>query len=709
MTKSSKQENEFELLEKEFVSLVKENYPKTSEKILEAYKFAKDAHDGVKRASGEPYIVHPMSVAKILIENNMDYATIIAGLLHDVVEDTDITLEDISEKFGETVASLVAGVTKISAITLRENNLTEADSMKQLLIAMGNDVRVIFIKLADRLHNMRTIEFLKRERQIRMAKETKEIFIPIAERIGIRKIRSELQNLVLHCLRPEEYEKIKNEYIKKFEVKKEKFEITQKKIEKILADEKINAEVSGWPEHVYSIFKKISNKGISKIRGIYFFKIIVPTELDCYKAMGVLHKHFSPLPGQIKDHISSPKANGYRSLHSIVVETEQNVNIQFMFRTPEMDKVCEYGISSLWNDKDSDIMFSESIEKYNTLKDIVLSENNRLSNTKDFIDAIKTDLDLDTTWVFTPKFKPICLKSNKPTAIDFAYAVHSKIGENAVSAIINGKHVSIGTELSSGDVVEILTSERKKAPSRNWLTVVRTSHARNQILDYFKKNFTEKNIEKGREILKVELEKTGHTLNDFLDSFDEMQKEFSFSSPKEAYASVGYGSVTVAQLTKYALIKDEQKKCEEQSPVVIDSPAKYSSITFPKCCSAIPGDDIVGVLYKNGVAIHTRQCPNLKNSPATQLVEAHFKANLTEKFNVNLKILAKDSIGLGAKVLGLISDLKYNLTKTVVRRASGSECEFEISVDVKDIKELDGLIKNLKKLKEVKQVIRSYD
>lgn len=705
----TKKDKEFVKFEKDFLELVRKNYPKTSGKIEEAYEFAYAAHDGVKRKSGEPYIVHPMCVAKILIENNMDYATIIAGLLHDVVEDTDITLEDVSAKFGETVASLVDGVTKISAIKLKEHNLTEAESMKRLLIAMGNDVRVIFIKLADRLHNMRTIAYLKRDRQIRMAQETKEIFVPIAERIGIRKIRSELQNLVMQCLTPEEYDRIKREYKKIFDAKAKQFEDIRKKIVSILKNKGIEAEVSGWPEHIYSIFKKNASQGIAKIRGIYFFKVIVPSETDCYLALGILHKEFSPLPGQIKDYIASPKANGYRSLQSIMVARDENVNFQVMLRTPEMDEVCEYGISSLWSDKDSDVMFSEAIEKFNNLKEIVLSENSRLSNTKDFIDAIKTDLDSNTTWVFTPKFKPICLSANKPTAIDFAYAVSPKIGDNAVAAIVNNKKESIGIELSAGDVVEIVVSDKKKAPSRNWLSVVKTSNAREHILQYFKKNCTKKFAEIGKKMLAEELKKSKHSLDDVMACYDEIQKEFSFVSEIDFFASIGYGSVTVSQIAKYALIKDEQRKCEETSPVVVDANVKFSSISFAKCCSPIPGDKIVGVAYKNGIAIHTANCKNIKNIPEEQIVKSHFKPDLKEKFNVNIKIVCEDYIGLAANLFSEISKLKYNLTKTVVRKINKNDCEFELSVEVKDTAELNDFVAKLKKINKVKRVCRAFD
>ena len=328
-----------------FINEVKINYPKNYDKIVDAYHFASESHSGVLRKSGEPYIIHPLAVARILMENNMDYATIMAGLLHDVVEDTPITLDDIKDKFGSTVAKLVDGVTKIDNITLEKEKLTEADSMKRLLLAMGDDVRVIFIKLADRLHNMRTVKFLSRDRQIKNANETTEIFIPIAERIGIRKIRSELQELTFECLYPDAYAKIKETMDRNFDREKQLVGEIETELKSILTENNITGDISDWPERYYSIYKKMKTKGLDKVYGSILFKIIVPTESDCYLTLGLLHKYFRHIPGQIKDFISSPKPNGYKSLHTVLMTSDTSVIFKVMIRTEEMDRVCEYGIS----------------------------------------------------------------------------------------------------------------------------------------------------------------------------------------------------------------------------------------------------------------------------------------------------------------------------------------------------------------------------
>lgn len=409
-------------LNQEFISNVTSNYPKNKDKIIEAYKFANQMHDGVTRKSGEPYIIHPVAIAQILMDNNMDYSTIMAGLLHDVVEDTDVTLDDIKKKFGETVAKLVDGVTKIDAFTLKTKNLTEDDSIKHLLLAMGNDVRVIFIKLADRLHNMRTIAFLNREKQIRMATETQELFIPIAERIGVRKLRSELQSLTFQCLHPEEYANLKTEINRDIERKKPYIEKVEKGLSEILTQNGIENKIIGWPERTYSVYKKMKSNGqdIGNVYTLMLFRVIVPTELDCYKALGLFHQKFKPVPEQIRDNIASPKANGYRSLHTVMMTENAEMTFKVMIRTPEMDKTCEYGISSYWQNKDSDDKFEDKFEKHNNLKEIISNESENFSSTSSFIDAIKTDLNPDTTWVLTPRRKAICVNDANPTAIDFA-------------------------------------------------------------------------------------------------------------------------------------------------------------------------------------------------------------------------------------------------------------------------------------------------
>ncbi len=695
-------------LDDKFIKNVSDNYPVNKDKIIDAYKFANEKHDGVFRKSGEPYIIHPVAIAQILIDNNMDYSTIMAGLLHDVVEDTDVTIEEIEQRFGSTVAKLVDGVTKINEFKAKAKSFTEKESMKHLLIAMGDDIRVIFIKLADRLHNMKTIEFLKREKQIRMATETQELFIPIAERIGVRKIRSELQSLTFKCLHPDDYTRLKTEMVRKITKRKDQVDAIEKKLEDVLLENGIKSRIIGWPEHTYSLFKKISNPGIDQIFCLMLFRVIVKTEDECYRALGLFHKLFKPVPGQVKDHIASPKRNGYQSLHSVMISEDADITFKVMIRTEEMDKTCEYGISSYWQDKDSDTKFDEDFEKLNKLKEIVSGENNKLNSTDSFIDAIKTDLAPDSTWVLTPKLKPICVNVSNPTVIDFAYAVHTKIGNNATGAIVNSKKVSLGTLLKAGDVVEILTSQKDKAPSRNWLQVVKSSLARRKIREYINKHTTPENIEKGKKMLSAELEKINHTLSDIVMLFAKIKDEFNFVSLDDMYASIGYESITLSQITKYVLQEDISKSINENSPVDVDC-EKVSSLAFAKCCCPLYGDNIVGLVSKNGITIHTENCQNIKTVEKDKVVAASWKEGVSQVFDVNLKIVAKDSIGLASKVFEMISSGNFNISRILAKEINSTEVEFELCVGVKNNKELEQLINKLKTIDAIKSVNRFFE
>lgn len=694
-------------LESKFLKNVKENYPNDADKIISAYEFAKKAHEGLKRHSGEPYIVHPICVAQILIDNDMDSATIIAGLLHDVVEDTKVTLKEIKETYGEDVAKLVDGVTKITSLE-KEKSEVEADSLKKLIISMGSDIRVIFIKLADRLHNMRTIEFLKPEKQVRFANETKDLFIPLADKIGIRSIRSELENLVFKCLHPDEYNEVKTEFDKRYAKDAENVKKVTKKLSDILSKNGIDGKVVCWPEHYYSLYKKSKAQGMAKVYGLMLYKIIVPTEVDCYKTLCYVHKEFIPLPEQIKDFIASPKSNGYQSLQTVIVSEETGIALKVMIRTPEMDKICEYGVSASWQ-SDTKIKFDETFEKFNTLKDIVDGENFELGSSKSFIGAVKNELSVSSTWVFTPKFKPICLNSERPTAIDFAYALHTDIGNNAISAVVNGKKVSIGAPLATGDVVEIVLSSTPKAPSRNWLSVATTSTARKKIKEYIIKNTTKENIKAGKSVLAKELESQNLTLGDMLKVFESIKKEFDFINVNDMYASIGYKSITVQQVINYVKGKAVSASALKESPVIIEGSEGFANISFPKCCHAIPGDEIVGVLSKDNVAIHNRNCINLPKMAGAQLVDAKWKDNINQLFDASLKIVAKDAVGLAGKLMGLIGENGYNITKIEAKKLNDKDCELILSVTVSAKTEIDGLISMLKTLDGVRDVIRFFD
>jgi len=542
-----------------------------------------------------------------------------------------------------------------------------------------------------------------------MANETSELFIPIAERIGIRKIRSELQELTFKCLHPDEYNKIKIGFDKKLEEEKLKIGGIETEIQDCLAQYNVKSKVYGWPERYYSIYKKMQTKGMGKVFGLILLKVIVDTDLDCYKVLGILHSKYDHIPSQIKDFIAQEKPNGYKSLHTVLMTKDGELMFKVMIRTKKMDKVCEYGIASSWLKKDSDIDFFEKFERYNSFKKIVLSEKDEIENTDAFIDAIKIDLSSKTTWVFNSDFKPICLKSDKPTAIDFAYALGTKIGHNAVSAIINNKKASIGTELSSGDVVEIIVSETDKSPSRNWLFVVKTSEARKKIKEFINNNTTQEYIDIGRKELGDELEKLDYSVGDLVAHFNDIKKEFDFSSIDDMFASIGYKSITKNQLLKYLTQKTDNKKLSDNFPVEIEGATGYFNINFPKCCSAIPGDEICGVMSRNGISIHNTDCINLKRIKNIIKLKASWKDNTEQTFNVNLKIIARNKFGFAAKLFSLISSDNINMSKIEAKVTKENECEFKLNVSVKNIVELDRLINNIKSIEEIKCVTRAFE
>ena len=695
-----------ELLKK-FRSSIEANYPKHKDCIFDALDFATKAHDGIKRKSGEPYIIHPISVSQILVDNNMDYSTVIAGLLHDVVEDTDITLKTIEKKFGKTVAKLVDGVTKIDSVTLKKENLTENDSLKRLLIAMGDDVRVIFIKLADRLHNMRTIGYLTEERQLAIAKETQELFIPIAERLGVRNLRTEMQSLTFACLHKDSFIKIKSEHDAEINRKMEYILGVNQKLKELFSKNNISVEISWWPEKYYSIYKKLRSQGVNKTYGLVLFKIIVPTTDDCYRALGIIHSVFKPVPLQIKDYIASPKPNGYQSLHSVVISDDQKVTFNVMIRTHEMNNVCEYGILALGSSKDSDEDFNSNFEKLNKLKEIISGEVGSATASTSFIDAVKTDLSANATWVFTPKMKPIKVDSSAPTAIDFAYAVHTKIGDCAMGAIINGKNASLGSILKSGDIVEIVMSDHDKAPSRDWLKVIKTYTARRRIREYFAKNLTQNNIVLGKKMLKNDLKQQNYALSDIERLFPKIKEDFMFLSLDDMFASVGYGGVKTSQIISYLTLEDEKNNSLIVSPVEVEGESFASSVLFSKCCCPVLGDDIVAVKSRNNVSIHTANCSNLKSVEKNKILRAKWKNGATGLFEVNLKIVAKDSVGFGARLLASISGLNVDMSRIFGKQKNG-ECEFEITLKTKNLDELMIITKQLSTVPGVKTINRTF-
>lgn len=695
-------------LYQKFIDDVEINYPKNKDKIFYALEFATKMHEGVKRKSGEPYIIHPVAVAQILMDNQMDYSTVMAGLLHDVVEDTDVTIEEIEKRFGKTVAKLVDGVTKIDELTLVRENLTEADSKKRLLLAMGEDIRVIFIKLADRLHNMRTIMFLSPEKQQIISKETQELFIPIAELLGVRNLRSELQSLVFKCLFKESYEKIKLEQDNQIKQNYKKILEIEKKLKEIFKKNGIEAQISWWPERYYSIYKKMRQQGFNKVHGLVLFKIVVPTTSDCYRALGLVHQIYKPIPSQIKDYIASPKINGYQSLQSVVLSENNSLTFNVMIRTPKMNNVCEYGIFALANSKGMREKFNAKFEKYNKLKEIISDESNDFIASTSFVDAIKKDLSSKATWVFTSKYKPTKIEASQPTALDFAYVLGDDIGNNAVGAVINGKNASLGSILKSGDVVEILLSSENKAPYRAWLNVVKTHTARTKIREYFIVNLNSRNIKAGKKAIEEEFNEKGYDISLLKNVYEKIKLDYSFVSLDDMLATVGVGGLKASQIVSFVEEDNEKYNALKKSPITIEGVDFAANVVLSKCCCPIFGDEIVAVKSKNNLSVHTKNCLNLKRFEKDKILDAGWKNNVNQAFEVNLKVVAKDSIGFGSKMLGEISSLGVDITK-IFAKQRGSDCEFKLTLKLKNANELKIVTAKLSKVEGVKLINRSFD
>ena len=695
-------------LYKKFIQDVETNYPKHKDKILDALSFATKSHEGIVRRSGEPYIIHPIAVARILIDNQMDYLTVIAGLLHDVVEDTEISLQEVEKRYGKTVAKLVDGVTKIDKITAQKENLTDADEKKRLLLAMGDDIRVVFIKLADRLHNMRTIKYLSPEKQQSVSRETQELFIPIAELLGVRNLRSELQSLVFECLNKESYEQIKAEQDRRVQGKSKKFIEIEKKLNDAFKKNGIASQVTWWPERYYSIYKKMKQTGFNKAYGLVLFKIIVPTVSDCYKALGVVHGLYKPVPSQIKDFIASPKINGYQSLQSVVLTEDSSITFNVMIRTPEMNNVCEYGIFALARSKDLKENFNAKFEKYNKLKSIILGESaSEFIESKSFVEAVKTDLSSKETWVFTPKFKPIKIDTANPRAIDFAYTIGLQIGNNALSAIINGKPASLGASIKSGDVVEIVLSNEDKAPCRAWLNVAKAHTTRVKIRDYFEKNLNSSNVKIGKKLMHEEFARNNCDIRELANVYEKVKSLYGFSSIDDMFATIGVGGLKASQILAHL---PRNKKCNElvDSPVCIEGEVFAFNVGFAKCCCPIHGDEIIAVKTKQNFTIHTINCLNLKGIDGKNLRKVDWKEDVSQCFEINLKVVAKDSLGFGSKMLGLISSLGVDITK-LFAKTRGADCEFKITLKIKNAEELEYILQQISKLEGIKSINRSFE
>jgi len=692
----------------EFVELVKQNY-QDCELILKAYEFACDAHKHNKRNTGEPYIIHPISVAKILIELGLDKETIAAALLHDVVEDTPVSFKKIKELFGPEIEILVKGVSKISGIKYDKPEKKEMDSLRRLFISMSKDIRVILIKLADRLHNLRTINGLKYDRQIRCCSETINLFVPIAERLGLNSIKTEMEDICFAILRPKEYQKLKDELDRKFEKTTERMKLIDANLKKVLVELNIEGEVKGRLKPFYSLYKKIRDKGTAKVYDIIAFRIIIDKTEDCYRILGAIHKIYKPVPGRIKDYIGAPKPNGYRSLHTTVV-TKDGTPFEVQIRTHVMNEYGEYGVASHWRYKSGDKKRDVLTDKISWIRSIIQDEK-QLKDSEAFVKALQIDFSTSEICVFTPKYKPISLPE-KSTPIDMAYAVHTELGNSCVGSIVNGKKVPLDYKLETGDVVEILTSKKSKGPSRDWLKIAVSSNARTHIRNFFKKSLNLENIKKGKEILEKEAEEHNISIGDCLSNktFGEIREKYLIYSLEDMFSLIATGGIKALEIISIAKAKNEKvninKEEKNDCPVYIEG-GEVDIVKFARCCNPIPGDEINAVTSNNGITVHCSNCANIKDVDKDRLLTAEWKKDIKKFFDMSIKIVGKDEVGIVSKIINVIYDMNIPMSSITAKVVSMGRFEFIVNVKLRDKQEIENLFLKLEKVENVDSVCRN--
>ncbi|MBQ8230293.1 MAG: bifunctional (p)ppGpp synthetase/guanosine-3',5'-bis(diphosphate) 3'-pyrophosphohydrolase [Clostridia bacterium] len=691
--------------------------------LRKAYEYAQTAHANQKRASGEPYFIHPCAVADILMDLGLDAATIAAALLHDVIEDTESTAEDIKREFGGEVLGLVSGVTKLEKIVFKSQEDADAENFRKIFVAMAKDVRVIIIKLADRLHNMRSLNFLSHERQQRMASETLDIYAPLAGRLGISQIKCELEDLCLKYLDPESYEYLLYNIRERLSERKEFVNGIVEEIKELMKNDGVEGEVFGRPKHFYSIYKKMKNKGktLDQIYDLTAVRVIVNDISQCYTVLGRIHEKWKPIPGRIKDYIATPKPNKYQSLHTTVM-TRYGQPFEIQIRTEEMHRIAEFGIAAHWKYKEGRTEEEASnFENRLTWLREVMEWQGDLKDSKEFISALKTELYSHELLVFTPRGKVISLPP-EATPVDFAYAIHSEVGNRCTGARVNSKIVPLTTTLEVGDVVEIITSPNSKGPSRDWLKFIKSSSAKAKIRQFYKNELKDENIRIGQIKLEDEAKKKGFSLSTLLteESFKRISERFSFTEQAEMFAAVGYGSISVNQIL-FKLIDYYRKEAplafevhagdgggRTPGGVLVNGQAGML-VKFAGCCSPVPGDHIVGYTSRGrGMVIHRSDCPNIKGVEQMRLLPASWQiaAGAKQRYNANIAIRAADQGAALSVLSSVVSEMKLSITAVNGRIDKNRDAVLEASISLTDISEVDLLIKKMQSDKRIYEVHR---
>lgn len=704
-------------------------------KILSAYQFAEKAHAGQTRSSGDPYITHPLAVADILLDLGMDTDTICAGLLHDVVEDTDYTLDDIRKQFGQDVAMLVDGVTKMSKIPIFDKEQQQASNVRKILLAMSHDIRVMIIKLADRLHNMRTLHYLRPEKQRRIALETMDVYAPIAHRLGIRTVKEELEDLSFYYLDSYAYSEI--EHI--MEIKKDEreafIESIKSQIRERLAQENFLKEpiIEGRVKSIYGIYKKVyvGHKSMDEIYDKYAVRVIVSTVSECYMVLGIVHDMFRPLPNRFKDYISTPKSNMYQSLHTTVLGKE-SIPFEIQIRTWDMHVSAEYGVAAHWKYKEG-IQGKDKMEERLAWVRKVIESQQESDDVEEIVRAIKNDLSPEDIVVMTPKGDSISLPVGA-TVIDFAYRIHTEVGHKTIGAKVDGKLVPLDYELHTGQICEILTSkDPQKGPNRDWLNIVRTSEAKSKIRSWFKKERREENIVAGKEALQQEFKRARmHVPDEDMASFlDEDLKRHNCETVDDFYASIGYGGITLAKIMprmKERYIKQYGKEEETDVPVVVAPQVAEKNrgaivldkidncaFKFAQCCNPLPGDDIVGFVTRgHGISVHTKSCVNYqaalkRNDPdeMSRWLPVEWSNDTSALIPTGIEVVAVDRVGLVFDITKILSEAHIQILHSSSRNLKNGNAIFEASVQVASTEELQSIMEKIRKVRGVLSVERA--
>lgn len=689
--------------------------PEDIKKIEQAYLFAKSLHEGQYRISEEPYIIHPCEVAKILIDLKADTNTVMAAFLHDILEDTDTKPEEIEEKFSTDVVNLVQGVTKLGKLQFKSTEERQAENFRKMFIAMANDIRIIFLKLADRLHNMRTLNFMATNKQQKIAQETLDIFAPLANRLGIGKIKAELEDLSLRYLYPEKYFEIAQLVSQKKAERELTVNLLIDKISQEVKRSGINAQITGRAKHYYSIYSKMNrlNLAFHDLYDITAVRIIVDSEKECYEVLGIIHSQFKPIPGRFKDYIAMPKGNMYQSLHTSVIGPRSKP-LEVQIRTKEMHEIAEYGVAAHWRYKE------KGSQKANNGADVQFSWMRKmveydedLTSAKDYVDSVKLDIFSDQVFAFTPNGDVFDLPVNA-TPVDFSYRIHTDVGHRTVGALVNGRIAQLDTKLKNGDIVEILTS-KQPAPRLDWLNFVVTKQASSKIKQWFKKNNREDNVNLGKANLEQELTKAIFDECMKQGEFEKVAKQMNYQSAEDLFAALGYGETTLNKIINK--IKKPQTKPEEQTFSSASKRKKSEKdiigleglmYSLARCCSPIPGEPIVGVVTRSkGVSVHRVDCNSLENIPAERLMDIQWAGDNTNRtYTTTIRVESLDRMGLLKDIISAVADNNINILFANVKANNSKVGIIELVLELDNIDTLKKVTNSLQALPDVYSVKR---